>query len=101
MLFCLRVFLEVQCTWLFAFGPSLRWQCTAVCLGMFLEVLQCTAACRFIFLEVPHQPLYHWGVGGEFGSVRFLVVCFLYKTNPNHVKLLAVEKSGPNPKCHF
>ena len=34
---------------------------------------------------------------GEFGWVRFLVVCFLYKTNPNPRKTrLLWEKSGPN-----
>ena len=35
------------------------------------------------------------GVCGEFGWVRFLVVCFLYKTNPNP-NTCCREKSGPN-----
>ena len=41
-------------------------------------------------------PFNHWGVCGELGWVRFSVVCFLYKTNPNPRKLFAVGKSGPN-----
>ena len=37
------------------------------------------------------------GVGAESGWVRILVVCFLYKTNPNPRKIIfAVGKSGPN-----
>ena len=36
---------------------------------------------------------------GEFGLVRFLVVCFLYKTIPIPRKVRAVGKSGT--KCHF
>ena len=33
----------------------------------------------------------------EFGLVRFLVVCFLYKTNPNPPKSICSQgKSGPN-----
>ena len=31
---------------------------------------------------------------GEFGRVRFLVVCFLYKPIPTHEKIFAVGKSG-------
>ena len=33
---------------------------------------------------------------GEFGWVRFLVVCFLYKSIPTHVKMFVAGKSGPN-----
>ena len=47
---------------------------------------------------LPEFSRYHrryWGVCGEFGWVRFLVVCFLYKTNPNPRKIIAVGKSGP------
>ena len=53
--------------------------------------------------EVFVQELYHtdptrqgnWGVCGEFGCVRFLVVCFLYKSILTHEQLFAVGKSGP------
>ena len=39
-------------------------------------------------------------VFGEFGGVIFLVVCFLYKTNPDlPKKCLPWEKNGPS--CHF
>ena len=36
-----------------------------------------------------------WGVGGEFGSVRFLAVCFLYKTNPSPRKIVCCGKKWP------
>ena len=39
------------------------------------------------------------GVSGEFDWVRFLVVIFLYKTNANPQKKIAVGKKRPN--CHF
>ena len=36
---------------------------------------------------------FHWGVCREFGWVGFLVVCFLYKTNPTPRKnILMCEK---------
>ena len=39
---------------------------------------------------------YTRGVCGEFVSVRFLVVCFLYKTNPNPRKIICCgKKVGP------
>ena len=39
----------------------------------------------------------NYGVCGEFGWVGFLVVCFLYKINPNPPKMICCgEKSGPN-----
>ena len=36
---------------------------------------------------------------GEFGLVRFLVVCFLYKTSPNPRKIICSGKTWP--KCLF
>ena len=54
-------------------------------------------AVRLLALELGQtQPLYYYGVRGEFGWVRFLVVCFLYKPIPTHEKSFAVRKSGPN-----
>ena len=35
----------------------------------------------------------------EFGRVRFVVVCFLYKTNPNPRKIICCGKKWP--KCHL
>ena len=44
-------------------------------------------------------------VCGEFGSVRFLLVCFLYKTNPDPRKVICCGNSGPkatfNPTRYF
>ena len=40
--------------------------------------------------------MYYYGVGGEFGWVGLLAVCFHYKINPNPRKICAVGKSGPN-----
>ena len=37
-------------------------------------------------------------VYGEFGWFRFLVVCFLYKTNPDPRKIICCVKKSPN--CH-
>ena len=41
----------------------------------------------------------YYGVCGEFGWVRFLVVYFLYKTNPNPPKIICCRKKWP--KRHF
>ena len=57
-------------------------------------------AVRLLALELGQtQPLYYYGVRGEFGWVRFLVVCFLYKINPNPRKNICCGKKWP--KRHF
>ena len=45
----------------------------------------------------PGYPLEQWGVSGQFGWVRFIVVCFLYKTNPNPRKTTCCGKKWPMP----
>ena len=47
----------------------------------------------------PTNDLRHEGVCGQFDWVRFLVVCFLYKTNPNPRKTSCCGKKWP--KCQF
>ena len=48
--------------------------------------------CLYIQVHFVH----YYGVCREFGWVRFLVVCFLYKPILTHEKLFAVGKSGPH-----
>ena len=53
--------------------------------------------CTITILINQQSTVVQYGVGGEFGWVRTLVVCFLHKANPNQPTktYLLFEKSGP------
>ena len=88
----------------------LRWGCTRKLLGIRVKLSSKRECGSKRFKGVPRhasvgvhlQITWNWslqGVRGEFGWVRFLVVCFLYKTNPNPRKIICSGKKWPN--CHF
>ena len=78
--------------------PTVHFCCVLWCLKVHCDILRHLASlmvcCDRLTVESYIRML-----AGNFGWVRFLVVCFLYKINPNPRKCIYCGKKWP--KCHL